>query len=260
MTENSEQLAEFIEGSSRILIFTGAGISTESGISDYRSKGGLWDRFVPVTIQEFMASNEKRLEYWQRKQELMESLTNAQPNEGHKGIVEIEKMGKLRGIITQNIDGLQQLAGSTKEKILELHGTNREIICLDCEEISGWEEVLQRLKSGESVPLCKKCQGLLKPNTISFGQSLDTQVLNESIAWASDCDLLLAIGSTLVVEPAASIPVIAKKNNARLVIITLSQTPLDSIADLKISSGAGDTLKSALAILKKRQTNILENE
>ncbi|MCK5580027.1 MAG: NAD-dependent deacylase [Candidatus Omnitrophica bacterium] len=241
-----QTFSEYICQASNIVVFTGAGISTESGISDYRSKGGIWERFVPVTIQEFLASEEKRKIYWQRKLELFETFGDAKPNQGHYMIVRLEKMGKLKGIITQNIDGLHQLAGSCGDKILEIHGSNRETICLSCGDLRPWEDVYKRLKSGEEVPLCLKCKGFLKPNTISFGQALDQDVLRESMEWASQCDLMLAIGSTLVVEPAASLPRIAKQNGAKLVIITLSETPLDAIADLKISAGIGETLSAAL--------------
>jgi len=248
-------LARLILNAKNILVFTGAGISTESGISDYRSKGGLWDRFQPVTIQEFLASQEKRVEYWQIKLELYHSLQKARPNNAHKAILAIEKMNKLKGIITQNIDGLHQMAGSDPGLIVELHGNNRETICLSCGEISEWQIVYRRLQAGETAPLCKKCQGFLKPNTISFGQSLVTQVLNTALKWSKECDLLLALGSTLVVEPAASIPRLAKQNGAQLVIITLSETPLDGMADLKIEAKVGECMRLALQALSKQSEN-----
>jgi len=241
-----DNIAHFIQVSTKILVFTGAGISTESGISDYRSKGGLWDKFKPVTIQEFLASQEKRKEYWRTKFGLYESLETAEPNDGHMAIVAIEKKEKLKGIITQNIDGLHQMAGSSQDLIIELHGSNRETICLSCYDISPWQEVYKRLKAGDEAPLCEKCQGFLKPNTISFGQSLNQQSLSQAAQWAADCDLVLALGSTLLVEPAASIPRMAKQNGAKLVIITLSKTPLDDMADIKIESGIGETLGQVL--------------
>ncbi len=248
-----EKLAQFILHAKEILIFTGAGISTESGISDYRSKGGLWDRFQPVTFQEFLVSQEKREQYWRQKMELYESLENAQPNAGHKAIAELEQLGKLKGIITQNIDGLQQLAGSDPNKILELHGSTRETICLSCGEIKPWQEVYERLKSGDGAPLCYRCKGILKPNTISFGQPLNPEVLAKAIEWAGDCDLLLALGSTLVVEPAASIPRMAKQQDAKLVIVTLSETPLDAFADIKIENGIGKILSEVLNLIKAKR-------
>lgn len=258
-----DQLADFINSAKDILVFSGAGISTESGISDYRSKGGIWDRFQPVTIQEFVVSEEKRIEYWRRKLELYGSMKDAQPNAGHKAIRDIEKLGKLKGIVTQNIDGLHHMAGNSAEKILEIHGSNRQTVCLSCGDLHPWQEVYKRLESGEKAPLCNVCLGLLKPNTISFGQELNPRVLEDSLVWAKSCDLLLAIGSTLIVEPAASIPRIAKSNGAKLVIITLSQTPLDDCVDLKITDSAGKILSQAIEGLEKKECqvkNIREKE
>lgn len=243
MIENFSQL---IKESNYIVIFTGAGISTESGISDYRSKGGLWKKFQPVTIQEFLASKEKRKEYWLSKRDLYDSLGDAQPNEGHLAISRLEIQGKLHGLITQNIDGLHELAGNSSEKIVNLHGTNRQTICLSCKEITPWQHVYKRLKGGEESPLCKTCGGLLKPNTISFGQNLDSNALNKAVKWSQECDLMVALGSTLVVEPAASLPRIAKQNGAKLVIVTLSETPLDDLADIKVEASVGEIMKQVI--------------
>src|SRR3989338_3718407 len=182
-----QQLKGFIENSRDIVVFTGAGISTESGISDYRSQGGIWERFQPVTIQEFLADEEKRKLYWQRKLALFEENQKARPNAGHKAIVELERRGRLRALITQNIDGLHQTAGTSPDKILELHGTNQEVICLSCRHIWPFEY---------------------------------------SFKMAGACDLMLVLGSSLVVEPAASIPRTAKMQGAKLVIITRSETKL----------------------------------
>src|SRR5262245_3126759 len=166
-------LKQLIKEANRIVVFTGAGISTESGISDYRSQGGIWERYQPVTIQEFLASEQSRRLYWERKRALYEQNKDAKPNAGHLAIVALEKTGKLKGVITQNIDGLHRLAGTSPSELLEVHGNNLEVICLSCGEIRPWEHAYARLKNGEAVPLCLKCKGLLKPNTISFGQSLD---------------------------------------------------------------------------------------
>jgi len=250
--DNVRGLFHLISEAERIVVFTGAGISTESGISDYRSKGGLWERFQPVTIQEFVASAEKRKEYWQAKLELYQSFQTTRPNAGHLAITQLETWGKLRGLITQNIDGLHQMAGTAPEKILEIHGSNRETICLDCGDLKPWAEVYERLKNGEEAPLCTKCQGLLKPNTISFGQPLDPHVLQKAVEWSRDCDLFLALGSTLIVEPAASLPRLAKQSGAKLAIITLSETPLDSLSDLRINASISDTLGQALKSMKEK--------
>ena len=241
-----EQLKHFIEQSQEIVVFTGAGISTESGVSDYRSQGGIWQRFQPVMIQEFMVDEEKRKLYWERKLALFEENKDAEPNLGHKAIVELERQGKLKALITQNIDGLHQMAGTNSEKILELHGTSLEVICLSCGDIHSWDYVYKRLKNGEKAPICEKCQGLLKPNTISFGQTLDTNVLEQSFKNARQCDMMLALGSSLVVEPAASMPRMAKKSGAVLAIITQSETPLDYLADLKIEDSIGEILSQAV--------------
>jgi len=241
-----EQLKRFIDQSHEIVVFTGAGISTESGVSDYRSQGGIWKRFQPVTIQEFLADEDKRTLYWQRKLSLFEENKDAKPNIGHKAIVELERQGKLRALITQNIDGLHQAAGTSPEKILELHGTALEVICLSCGDLHSWDYAYDRLKNGEKAPLCEKCQGPLKPNTISFGQTLDPQVLEQSFNHVSQCDMMLALGSSLVVEPAASMPRMAKESGAVLAIITQSETPLDYLADLKIEDSIGEVLSQAV--------------
>lgn len=244
--DDVEHLTQLLGRSNQITVFTGAGMSTESGLPDYRGKGGMWDRFKAVTIQQFLASQEKRIGYWTYKLYFMEHLKTAQPNAGHRAIVTLEQMGKLKGIVTQNIDGLHEMAGNSKEKILEIHGTNRETVCLTCGDIRPWGEVYERLKAGEKVPLCQLCKGWLKPNTISFGQQLNQDVLAEAAEWARECDLLLAVGSTLVVEPAASLPVLAKQSGAKLVIVTLSQTPLDAMADLRLWGKAGEILPQAV--------------
>jgi NAD-dependent deacetylase len=241
-----DQLREWIDKSSRIVVFTGAGVSTKSGIPDYRSKGGIYESFQPVTLQEFLASEEKRKEFWSQKRELFEQYGNVEPNEAHHAIVRLEERDKLLGLITQNIDGLHQLAGSSPEKVLEIHGTAREVICLTCGEMSSWMVVFDRLQSGEEIPLCE-CGGFLKPNIISFGQNLDPQVLDKAFEWVEACDLLLAAGSTLVVEPAASLPVRAKEAGSRLVIVNLTATPLDKTADLVIRDEAGDVLQNVTA-------------
>ena len=244
LAKETQRLTALIEGSSKIVVFTGAGMSTESGVSDYRSKGGIWDRFQPVTIQEFLADEEKRREYWRRKKKMYAEMRDATPNIGHLAIARLEKLGNLVGVITQNIDGLHQKAGNTK--VLELHGTNREVICLSCGRIDPFELVYERLLKGEEIPLCKQCGGLLKPNTISFGQALDPDVLQLAVEWSRSCDLMLALGSTLIVEPAASLPRLAKREGAKLVIINRDPTPLDPFADLTIRAMVGPILEAAI--------------
>jgi len=239
-----KKLRELIEASFRIAVLTGAGISTESGISDYRSKGGIWNRFQPVTIQEFLADEGKRKVYWQRKKEMFVQIKEARPNEGHLALARLEKQGKLLGLITQNIDGLHKIAGN--KKIIEIHGTNREVICLECRKVTPFDPVFDRLEAGEEIPLCKSCSGLLKPNTISFGQTLEVETLNQAVEWSRSCDLMLAIGSTLVVEPAASLPLLSNEAGSPICIINRDATPLDSVASVVIHDAIGQTLSLAI--------------
>jgi len=246
-SDTNEQIEIFksaIDKSKRIVGFTGAGISTESDIPDYRSKGGIWDKFQPVYFDEFLSDEKKRFLYWQRKQELWKSMRGAVPNKGHMFFKHLYDERKLIGLITQNIDGLHEKSGLPKDIMVNLHGTNLEVICLECGFIVPSEEVLDNLNLEQGVPLCSKCEGLLKPNTISFGQSLREEDLDKARTLSLSCDLMIVVGSTLVVQPAASFPLIAKENGAFLVIISLSETPLDSDADFVFHQKMGDFLDS----------------
>ncbi|MCP4266954.1 MAG: sigma factor regulator FecR, partial [Candidatus Brocadiaceae bacterium] len=202
-----------------------------SGIPDYRSKGGIWDKFQPVYFEEFVSDEKKRLLYWQRKQELWSDLSSASPNTGHMFFKELYDNNKLSGLITQNIDGLHEKSGLTKELIVNLHGTNLEVACIDCGFTVPSDDVFEGLDLDQGVPICQKCNGLLKPATISFGQQLRKEDLDRANDLASTCDMMIVVGSTLVVQPASTFPSIAKENGALLAIITLSETPLDSYAD-----------------------------
>ena len=242
--ERIEIFKSAIDRSKRIVGFTGAGISTESDIPDYRSKGGIWDKFQPVYFDEFLSDEKKRFLYWQRKQELWKSMRGAVPNKGHMFFKHLYDERKLIGLITQNIDGLHEKSGLPKGIMVNLHGTNLEVICLECGVIVPSEEVLDNLDLEQGVPLCSKCEGLLKPNTISFGQSLREDDLDKARTLSLSCDLMIVVGSTLIVQPAASFPLIAKENGALLVIISLSETPLDSNADFVFHQKMGDFLDS----------------
>ena len=226
-----ERFKSTLSQSTRIVGFTGAGISTESGISDYRSQGGIWEKFQPVYLEEFLADEGKRLLYWQRKKALWQGMRDAQPSRTHLFFKQLYEQDKLLGIITQNIDGLHEKSGLPKNVIINLHGTNLEIICLKCKDITPAAQILDDLNLKNGSPLCSKCKGLLKPNTISFGQSLVPKDLHRAEELALSCDLMIAAGSTLLVHPAAAFPVIAKNNGAALAIITQSDTPLDNDAD-----------------------------
>jgi NAD-dependent deacetylase len=234
------QIAQFLSKSSHAIAFTGAGISTESGIADFRSPGGVWSKYQPVLFQDFLQSAEARRRYWKMKREGYHEFKSAKPNDGHYALARLEAAGKMIAVITQNIDGLHQDAGS--QRVLELHGTLRHCLCLECDARFDPEEVQQLLEAGIEIPICKHCGGLLKSATISFGQNLPADILEEAFGLAANTDLVIALGSSLVVEPAASIPLEAKRNGARLVIINNTETPLDRIADTVIHQSIGATM------------------
>jgi NAD-dependent deacetylase len=239
--ETRDRFKELLDAAGKIVGFTGAGVSTESGISDYRSQGGIWEKFTPVYLDDFINDPAKRTLYWERKQALWDSIRTARPGPAHEFFRVLHDGGKLHGLITQNIDGLHEKSGIPSDKIVNLHGTTLEIICLGCGTVSEAEQTMARLDP-QSPPLCESCGGLLKPNTISFGQQLVSDDLARAEFLARSCDLMIAAGSTLQVQPAATYPMIARESGAKLVIITLSDTPLDGYADLVINEKLGDYL------------------
>ena len=235
-----DKFKALLEKSNTIVGFSGAGISTDSGIPDYRSQGGLWEKFQPVYLDEFINDESKRLLYWQRKQALWQGIKDAIPGKTHLFFKKLYDQEKLVGMITQNIDGLHEKSGLPCDVLVNLHGTNLEIICLSCGDITPAHETFDDLDLKNGPPLCKKCGGLLKPNTVSFGQSLVQDDLKRAEKLSLSCDLMIAVGSTLVVQPAASFPVIAQKNGAALAIITKSDTPLDGEADFVFHEPLGE--------------------
>ena len=238
-----EQAARaLIVGASRIVGFTGAGISTESGVPDFRSPDGVWARNRTVDFQEFVSSEAGRVEYWRQKAAAWPAMREAQPNAGHRAFVELHRQGRLLALITQNIERLHQRSGLPPDAVLELHGTTTEAVCLTCGDRITSDEACRRIEAGERAPRCRACGGFLKPATISFGQAMPLDVLARAQAAAETCDLLLAVGSSLVVEPAASIPRVAKAAGARLVIVNREPTPLDGIADLVVHGEIGAVL------------------
>jgi NAD-dependent deacetylase len=238
--ENLLQVAEWLSTARRAVVLTGAGISTESGIPDFRSPGGVWTKYRTVMFDEFLSSADGRYEYWRQKCELHGDFAAAQPNVGHKTLAAWETAGRVRGIITQNIDELHQLAGS--RWVLELHGTARRAACLDCSARYDIEPLVAQFLSQDCVPDCPQCGGRLKHVTISFGQMLPHDVLLEATRWSRESDLMFAIGSSLVVTPAADLPRMAKERGARLVIINREPTPLDGIADVTLRGSIGELL------------------
>jgi len=242
MDTKIKQIAEKIKQRGKNIMFTGAGISTESGIPDYRSQGGIWDRFRPVYFDEFMSSREAREEYWRRWKELYAGIVRAEPNAGHIAIAKLDRMGLLDAVITQNVDGLHQASGLNNEKIIELHGNTRRIRCMTCREITSTEDIQERLNSGDSAPQCR-CGGYLKPDTISFGQTMPVSAVEKATALSRTSDFFLVVGSTLLVQPAAHMPIYARQNGAFLAIVNLSETPCDNMSDVLIRSKAGEVLQ-----------------
>ena len=237
-----QSVATWLSESSSAVAFTGAGISTESGIPDFRSPGGVWAKNDPVYFDDFLASASARHEYWRQKCESHADFANAAPNAGHLALAKWEQTQRLRGVITQNIDGLHQEAGS--DRVLELHGTARRVECLDCGASFVPDPLVAEFQKTNAVPPCESCNGRLKHATVSFGQQLPTEVLEEAVAWCQQADLIFAIGSSLVVTPAADLPRITKASGGRLVIITRDPTPLDAMADAAIHEPIGETLQA----------------
>jgi NAD-dependent deacetylase len=246
--ERISEVARWLASSRSAVVLTGAGISTESGIPDFRSPGGVWSKYRTVLFDEFISSADGRYEYWRQKCHMHREFGPAQPNIGHQVLARWESAARIRGVITQNIDGLHQMAGS--HSVLELHGTARQAACLDCRARYDIEPLVTKFLNEDRVPDCPQCGGRLKHATISFGQMLPPDVLMEATRWSREADLLLAIGSSLVVTPAADLPRIAKERGARLVIINRDPTPLDAIADASLRGSIGEvliTIDSALS-------------
>jgi NAD-dependent deacetylase len=241
--ERLERALAILWSAEKTAAFTGAGISTESGISDFRSPGGVWDRYRVVTYQEFLSSREARMEYWSMKRELYRELKGSKPNKAHMALARMEEAGKLKCVITQNIDGLHQDAGNSPGNVIELHGTNRKATCLECSKTWPIEELQERVEAGDLDPRCDVCDGYIKPATVSFGQSMPEAELRRAFEQAQACDLMLMVGSSLQVEPAASIPPAAHNAGARLIFINRTPTPWDHIADVLFGENAGDVLE-----------------
>ena len=239
---NFNEAIERIARSRRIVGFTGAGISTESGIPDFRSPDGVWASNRMIEYSEFISSRAGRIEAWRQKALSWPEMRNAKPNAGHHAFVELERQGRLLAMITQNIDGLHQRAGHQPENVIELHGTMVEAVCLKCGDRIPMDEALRRIEAGEPAPECLKCGGLLKPATISFGQAMPEREMQRAAQACYDCDVFIAVGSSLVVHPAAVLPALAKENGATLIIINRTPTPLDEIADLVVNEEIGKAL------------------
>ncbi|MDP2720296.1 MAG: NAD-dependent deacylase [Dehalococcoidia bacterium] len=245
-----ERAAGLIKRSHRVVVFTGAGISTESGIPDFRGPGGIWSRYDPedFTYQRFISSDSARIKHWEMIKETF--AIEASPNPAHIAIAELDRLGKLDCIVTQNVDNLHQKAGVSGKKVFELHGNTRWIKCLGCGQRYPMSEISQRLKMGEAVPDCVKCHGILKPDAVFFGETLPQDVLNDAIAHSQSCDLCIVVGSTLLVYPAAYLPYYAVQAGAKLIIINLGETPMDAEASVLIAGKAGEVLSRIIEKVK----------
>jgi NAD-dependent deacetylase len=239
-----ENLSALIADAKHVVACTGAGISTECGIPDFRSPGGLWTQNRPIPFDEFLASRDARNEAWRRKFVLEEKFQMARPGRGHRALARLSATGKLAAIITQNIDNLHQLSGVPDRQIVELHGNGSYATCLDCAERYELDWVKERFTaSGGIAPDCAACSGPVKSATISFGQAMPGQQMRLAERATLSADLFLVIGSSLVVWPAAGFPVMAKRNGARFVIINRESTDQDRFADLVVHDDIGDTLE-----------------
>ncbi len=245
MDFNSRQqiLLEAINAASNIIVFTGAGISTESGVPDYRSPGGLWHKFEPIMFEDFLSSEETRREDWRRRFILNDEFNKAEPNDGHRAIVELQAQGKLLRVITQNVDGLHQRSGISDNNIIELHGNCTYATCLNCAKPYSLAQCHEKIKITDQSPACDECGGLLKAAVINFGQAMPLEEMMQAEEDTKNCDLFLVLGSSLQVYPAAALPQIAKRNGAELIIINRDPTSLDHLADLVLNAELGKSLQ-----------------
>jgi len=244
----ADELRDMIAASSSIVAFTGAGISTESGIPDFRSPGGIWTRMKPIDFGDFIASAEARRESWRRKFASEETLRKATPNVGHRALARLAEAGKLHALITQNIDGLHQASGVPEGKIIELHGNGTYAVCLACGLRHELDWVRETFARNEELPLCTSCDGLVKTATISFGQAMPEAAMQRAREATLAADLFLVLGSSLVVYPAAGFPLLARQNGARLVIVNREPTDQDELADLVIHAEIGATMSRAVGV------------
>jgi len=246
-----EEFAARVRLSRKIVFFTGAGISTESGVPDFRSPGGVWTKYQPVLFQDFLTSESARIQHWQLKKATYELFKTVKPNIGHTAIREFELRGRLLGLITQNIDGLHKLAGMSDEKLVELHGTDRLVTCLKCGKRYEPAAVYENLGESFAAPTCDACGGYLKSANVSFGQSMPAEAMQRAQAWSEQAEIFIVIGSSLQVQPAASFPVIAKRSGALLAIVNRDETPLDDLADFIHHGAIGEFFRMLEPLLSE---------
>jgi NAD-dependent deacetylase len=241
MSTSLEAAASIIRESQSVVAFSGAGISTESGIPDFRSKGGLWERYDPDIYANYQVFLRQPELYWQMEAEMSADLKKAEPNAAHYALVELEQKGKLKAIITQNVDRLHRRSGSTVP-IFELHGSAETASCVECGQQYPGDQILEKVWGGDPAPKCAACGGLVKPNVVLFGESLSEKIVQGAFDSVYSCDCLLVIGSSLVVTPANQIPLAAKNHGAAIIFINREPTILDEIADVILRGSAGKIL------------------
>ena len=242
------RLKALLDAAADVMVFTGAGISTESGIPDFRSPGGIWSKYRPIDFSEFVASEEARRESWRRKFATDSVMRKAEPNAGHRAVARLVEAGKCSAVVTQNVDGLHQKAGVPAAAVIELHGNATYASCLDCGERHELDAIRAAFERAEILPECAKCGGMVKTATISFGQAMPVVAMARAQEAAERCDLCLVMGSSLVVYPAAAIPLLAKRNGAQLAIVNREAAPQDDAADLVIHGETGPTLAAAVGV------------
>lgn len=243
------QLAALLRASRRVVVFTGAGISTESGIPDFRSPGGIWTKMMPINFDEFVASPEARRESWRRRFEMESTWNTVKPNDGHNAVTELVRRGTVTHVITQNIDNLHQDSGVPAEQVIELHGNTRYAKCLDCGQRMEITHIRAHFAAHGDPPDCPACDGIVKTATISFGQAMPELEMERARRAALACDLFVVLGSSLVVYPAAGFPLLAKQNGARLVILNREVTEQEPYADLALHGEIGPTMRAAVNAL-----------
>jgi NAD-dependent deacetylase len=246
--DDIELLRDLIGSAKRIVAFTGAGISTESGIPDFRSPGGIWTRYKPIYFDDFMSSDEMRRESWRRKFATDETMLKAEPNAGHRALAKLVEQGRMSAIITQNVDGLHQRSGVPDSKVIELHGNATYASCLDCGHRHELEPIRKAFLGSGKLPLCVKCDGIVKTATISFGQAMPEIPMARAQDQTMSCDLFIVLGSSLVVYPAAGFPRIAKRKGAKLVILNRDPTDQDEDADVVVHAEIGPTMSRAVGV------------
>lgn len=243
-----ERLKRILAVTRRAVVFTGAGISTESGIPDFRSPSGLWTRMKPIQFQDFVGSREIRREAWTRRFEGEDTIGKAQPNAGHRAVAKLVERGVVSAVVTQNIDGLHQMGGVPEDRLIEVHGTTRYCKCLSCGRRYENDVVRQMWAETRDAPDCTVCGGIIKAATISFGQAMPEDEMERATEEALLCDVMLAIGSSLVVYPAAGVPRIAKQNGAMFVILNREETEMDQLADVVINAEIGPVLSAVVGV------------